>query len=204
MGRKKLWKNRETTDVRRDRVLKRRILEERAKAFQIWKRENSKTISQKIVDYLKGKKISHHITERILRGVVFGPKYNSMSLFPKTPEQKYFDVIGQIRISKLISSIRRNPKFKWFSISTEIASLNPDTQDLEYVIYDFAAEQGRKINRAESLVEWETNRREIEDTKAEITTETIERALTPEAERRRLEREEKDRRTNNNSEDEES
>jgi hypothetical protein len=202
MGRKKLWRNPRTTDAQRDRVLKRRILEERAKAFAIWKRENSKTISQKIVDYLKGKKISHHITERILRGVIFGPKYG-MTLFPKNPQEKYFDVIGQIRMSHLISSIRLNPKFKWVSVSTEIASPNPDTQDLEYVIFDFAAEQGRKINRTESLTEWEVNRREIEDTKAEITTETIERALTPEPERRRLEREEKDRRTNNNSEDEE-
>jgi hypothetical protein len=197
MARKKLFRNPLINDVQRDRVLKRRILEERAKAFRVFKENNSRTIQQKIVDYIRGKRIENHITERILRGVIFGPKYG-MSLFPKTPEEKYFDIVGEQRISRLISYIRRNPKFKSISIATEIANQNPHTQDMEYVIYDFAAEQGRRSKRAEPLVNWENNRYEIENTKKDITIETVERALLPERERRQLEREEKDKRKRGN------
>lgn len=205
LGRKKLFKNPQVTDIQRDRVLKRRILEERSKALVIWKREKSKTKQQKAVDYLRGKTREHHITERMLRGIIYGPKYG-MDYYPKNPVQKYADLIGMIRTSHLISEIRRSPRFRWFSISTEIVHENPDTRDLEYVVYDFAAEQGRKLKKTMPLAEWETNRREVEETKTHITTETVERAMLPELERRQRERDDKDtrgRNDNNSNEDDE-
>jgi hypothetical protein len=205
LGRKKLYKNPQVTDIQRDKWLKKRVLEERAKALVIWTREKSKTKKQKCVDYLRGKTRDHHITERILRGVIYGPKYG-MDYYPKKPEQKYADLMGMIRTSHLISEIRRDPRFRWFSIATEIVHENPDIRDLEYVVYDFTAERGKKVKKTPPLIEWESNRREVEDTKTHITSETVERAMLPELERRQRERDDKDtrgRNDNNSNEDDE-
>lgn len=193
MGRRRIYKNPQVTDIQRDRVLRKRILEEHAKAEEVWKWKESKTKTQKLVDYLKGKKIADHITGRILRGVLYGPKYG-MSVYPKTPEEKYFDLRGLNRLCQLIHKIRQNPEFKWLSLATEQANENPDTQDLEYVLYDFAAEQGKKTKKVQPLAIWEANRQQIMDTYIRITNETVERALLPEIKRRKLEKEEKDRR----------
>lgn len=192
MGRKKTVKNPNVNDIQRERVLKKRIIEERAKAQEIWERKGSKTKRDKLIHYMEGKRIADHITSRILRGVVYGLKYG-MSLYPKNPEEKYFDLLGTWSLSHLISRIRRNPDFDWFSIATEVRSENPDTKDLEYVCYDFRAEQEaqgkRRITKEHvELTTWKTNRQEIEDTKVAITDETVARAiLTPEEYRKRKE-----------------
>jgi len=197
MSRKKVFKNPDVNDIQRERVLKRRILEERAKAEEIWKWKESKTKPQKLADYLKGKKIADHITTRIMRGVLYGLKYG-MSVYPKTPEEKYFDARGLNLLRQLISKIRRDPEFRWFSVATEVPNENPDTRDLEYVCYDFAAEQGRKTKKTKELAIWEANRQQILDTMLETKVETVDRALLPELERRRLEKEENKRRKRRN------
>ena len=193
MGRKKTWKNPEVTDIQRDRVLKRRTLEEVSSAEEKYSWSKAKTLEQKFVDYLQGKTRNDHITTRLLKSVIFKFKYGAF-YYPKTEQEKYQDSVGLGQIYQFTYLARHKKKYKYLSLGNEILHKNPDTGDLEYVLVDFNAERSKNSRKkSQVLLEWETNRSEITNTMIETIKETVERAQLSATEIERLKREEQER-----------
>jgi hypothetical protein len=187
----KLYKNSSVTDDQRDRVLKRRIIEERSEGMAIFKQKYAITMKQKLVDYMRGKTADDHITMRILLNVLYD---DSIHLNPKTDAEKWLDLKRKGPIYTLIKQVRIDPDFEYLSILTDVAHENPDTNDMEAVCVDAGAEQGKKLKKSEILEEWEAYKQKHIDTEIQTLAEVSRRALIPETKKRKLERDENARR----------
>lgn len=209
MAKRKIYKNPEISDDRRDKIIKRRVMEEKARATEIWGWTYPRNNMERYADYIRYTKIDHHVTPRIAKGVIFGYKYGTFD-YPKTKEEKWDDKVGLGRIYAMNHYIRDDDEnFPYLSIGTEILHEDPDTKDKDYPIFNFNAERTNKkkisVKEMQLLTEWENLRNELNDSRTDITEKTVKRAKLTDEELRTLEREAMERRRNRkaNKEDEE-
>jgi len=187
MVRGRTWKNPKVTNGQRDKNLKRRVIEAKADADAIFNNTGAGSVTEKIIDFLKDKRISDHITYRILRGALFGLRYGA-KCYPETNEEKFLDWTGMNNLRAAISNARRDRRYGYVSIGSGLFHENPDTKDVEPVLCNMTLESKIVVET------WRKSRKQVENTLKEGTELTYKNAYRSTAERQKLARQEYERR----------
>jgi len=174
------------------------MVEERAAAEAIWQQTQPTSLLEKLVDYLQNKTLDHHITTRILKGVMFGIKYADKQ-YPMTKEQKYDDIKNSIRLCQLFEMVREREEFRYIAIGTGLIHDNPDTHDDEFVICDLTTTQPRNSKKMSSVTKaFREIRQQFQTTMENFTEVTVGNAMRSESERTKARREDLQRRKRGN------
>ena len=200
MSRGRIFKHPDTTDADREKNLKKRAMEERANALDKWDTMEIKPINdeERVIRFLKKRTRAEHITNRVLKYVLWGMKYG-IRFYPRSKEDKWDDRLGSSRLTGVIGKIREKKQYAHFSLISEILHENPQTKDMEFVIFDGITEKTSKKKERrppEIIAEWQENRERLQATINKRTQNTVDNAMRSEVEIEQLERQDYDVRNN--------
>lgn len=220
------WKNSRVTDAQRARNSRRKVMEERGLAEDIWQTTEPTTDAERGLDYLhyrryeverrrlekQGKKgmvyvdrnigvrRDDHITSRTLCGVLWPNAFNQ-GRFPLNEAEENRDKLGRTAVAALLGEIRRNQEYGMLAILSDILHEDPDTKDLENVIFDGRTEKKKKgrekledFPKDHPIKIWLKRKSNIRNTQAQSVQLTLENFLRSEMEAIAFERAEADRR----------
>lgn len=220
------FKNPDITNAQRARLLRRRLIEERSIAEAIWQQTQPETDPERLTDYLHyreyeverrriqkkgrrgyvymdrniGVRAIDHIVTRLVCGILWPDGFNQ-GRYPLNEAEGNQDKLARHAIATLIVKIRSDERFAYIGIITDQLHEDPETHDLDNVIFDGRTEkQTPNVENVNRLQEddprsiWIQRRQRRTNTSQRITQMTIDNFLRSEAEARDLERQEENRR----------